>query len=415
MLIVTINYSPEQTGFAPHIAALAEFLASRGHAVTVLTGFPFAPHWRRWPEYRWQLTGRERRQGVEIIRVSHYVPRRPGRLLARVLMEGTFCLMAGWSWLRSRQRPWDLVLYCGAQPSLAMFARLLAWLLGVPYVVSIQDLAAQAAADVGVIGRGALSARLLERFEYAAYRGARAAFVLCDAFGVALRAHRYPAERIHLMRSPIDIDRIKPVPRTPAFRAAHGLASEHFVVLHAGSMGLKQGLGNVVEAARRLAAAAPSVRWIFVGDGESKPTLTEEVATYGLQPRVLFLPLQPESEMAAMFAAADVLLLSQVAAMKATVVPSKLLTYMAAGKPVIAAASADSQGADILRAADGGLVIAPDDPDALASAVLAMRGREPEQLAELGRRNRSFAEAHFDQARIVRAQEAVLRQVAAAS
>jgi glycosyltransferase involved in cell wall biosynthesis len=414
VLITTINYLPEQTGFGPHIAALAEFLASRGHAVTVLTGFPFSPQWRRWPEYLGRLTSREMLHGVEVIRSSHYVPRRPGRLLSRMWMEGSFCLTIALSWLRSRQQPWNVILYCGAQPTVAMFARLLATWKGIPYVVSIQDLAAQAASDVGIVDEGRL-AGLLERFEYAAYGRARGAFVLCAAFGDALRAHGYPGDRVHLLRSPIDVDRIKPMPPSPAFRTAHGLAPDDFVVLYAGSMGLKQGLANVVDAARDLATRAPTVKWVLVGDGSSKPMLADAIDRQGLDAQVRLLPLQPESEMAAMFASADVLLLNQVGTVKATVVPSKLLTYMSAGKPVIAAVSDDSQGAAILREADGGVVTAPDNPAALAAAVLTMRDRDAAALAEMGRRNRALAEQQFDRRRIVRAQEAVLKAVVSES
>jgi colanic acid biosynthesis glycosyl transferase WcaI len=413
VLIATINYLPEQTGFGPHIAALAEFLASRGHAVTVLTGFPFSPHWRRWPEYRGRLVSREMLNGVEVIRATHYVPRRPGRLLARAWMEASFCVTAGLSSLRSRQKPWDVVLYCGAQPSVAMLARILASWKHIPYVVSIQDLAAQAATDVGLVPPGRV-ARLLERFEYAAYRRAGAAFVLSDTFGAALRAHGYPGDCIHLLRSPIDVDRIRPVPPTPAFRAAHGLAPDDFVVLYAGSMGLKQGLMNVVAAARDLATRAPTIKWLLVGDGEARPMIAGAIAQDGLDTKVVLLPLQSESEMAAMFAAADVLLLNQVGTVKTTVVPSKLLTYMAAGKPVVAAVSADSQGAAILRQADGGILTSPDDPGALAAAVLAMRDRDASARADMGKRNRTLAEDQFDGRKIVRAQEAVLKAVVAA-
>ena len=47
LFIISINYAPEPTGFAPHAAALAAHLAGRGHDVSVFTGFPFAPDWRR--------------------------------------------------------------------------------------------------------------------------------------------------------------------------------------------------------------------------------------------------------------------------------------------------------------------------------------------------------------------------------
>ena len=94
-LILSINYSPEATGFAPHTTALAEFLVRTGHQVNVVTGFPFAPKWRRWPEYRAGFTQRESMNGVVVTRITHFIPRHPRRIAGRLLMEGSFALVAG--------------------------------------------------------------------------------------------------------------------------------------------------------------------------------------------------------------------------------------------------------------------------------------------------------------------------------
>ncbi len=409
-LIVGINYLPEQTGFAPHLAYLAEALAANGHVVTVLTGFPFAPLWKRWPEYRGRLFARDIVNGVEVIRSTHFIPRRPGAMVQRLLMEGSFVLMALASLAKSKQAPWDVIVYCGAQPSLAMLVRGLAKWFTVPYVISIQDLAAQAATDVGIVKHPFIT-KALERFEYSAYLGAAQAFVLCQAFSDSLVAHGYPREAIHLLRSPIDVDQIRPVERMPRFRAANGLKPDDFVVLFSGSMGLKQGLDNVIAAARDLRASAPDVRWVMVGDGEMKPALERLIVEHQLQECVKLLPLQPFEEMAAMFAAADVLLLNQIGTVKATVIPSKLLTYMAAGRPALAAVHENSQGAVLLREADGGFVVEPDSPRTLAEGVKRLRGLDADSRRAMGRRNREFAEAHFDRNQIVGQQESVLLDV----
>jgi glycosyltransferase involved in cell wall biosynthesis len=411
VLLVSINYAPEQTGFAQHVTALAESLVRCGHVVTVLTGFPFSPQWQRWPDYRGRLIAREEVKGVEIVRLSHFIPGRPGRLLQRVWMEMSFSLMAWPSLAWSHQAPWNVIVYYGAQPSLAMFSRALAWWKRVPYVVSIQDLAAQAASDVGIV-RHPLVSRMMERFEYATYRDASGAVVLCDAFRDALVSHGYDGRRIHVIPSPIDIDHIRPVAPSGGFRQRHGVAAGDFVVLYAGSMGLKQGLVNVIEAARETAASASAIKWILVGDGDGKSALGQLIHQYGLDDSVKLLPLQPEEDMPDMFASADLLLLNQVSAVKTTVVPSKLLMYMAAGKPVLAAINPQSQGAALLRRATGGMLVEADNPQALAAGVLRLRDRDRPELLDMGRRNRAYAEQHFDHKRIVRMQEALLMDVA---
>jgi glycosyltransferase involved in cell wall biosynthesis len=83
---------------------------------------------------------------------------------------------------------------------------------------------------------------------------------------------------------------------------------------------------------------------------------------------------------------------------------------MASGRPVIAAVNGGSQAASLVRAADGGLVIEPENATALAAAVLNLATR-PQDCAAMGARNRAFAEQHFDRLRIVREQQALIEEV----
>ena len=403
LFIISINYAPEPTGFAPHAAALAAHLAARGHDVSVFTGFPFAPEWRRRDDDRGCLRRVDHRDGATLHRLTHYIPRRPSSALQRILMEGTFSVLAMPAAIATAirgGRP-DALLYIGAQPALAMLTRVLAMLFDRPYFVNVNDLAARAALDVGIVA-GPLY-RLLDTFEFAAYRGAAGASVLCRAFEEALIEHGYSSDRIRLIRSPIDIEQIRPVVSDGSFRRRYGIAADAHVILHAGSMGRKQGLMNVIHAAALHAGSR--LQWVFVGDGEDKAALVAAVEGRGLAHLVRFVPFQRDEDIAAMFAAADVLLLNQLRAVKDTVIPSKLLTYMSAGRPVLAAVSASSQGAEILREADGGRIVAPEDPAALAEAAGWFMKLPAERVREFGARNRAYAEAHFDQRKIVAAHE----------
>ena len=113
ILLLSLNYAPEPTGFAPHTTALAEHLVAAGHDVTVVTGFPFAPRWKRSSEYRGELIRRETVAGVRIARVTHFIPRSPSRSVQRVFMEGTFALSAGLALLPCMigRKRFDTVVY----------------------------------------------------------------------------------------------------------------------------------------------------------------------------------------------------------------------------------------------------------------------------------------------------------------
>jgi glycosyltransferase involved in cell wall biosynthesis len=341
ILVVSINYSPEPTGFAPHVTAFCEHMAAVGHRVTVFTGFPFAPNWARWPEYGGKFIKLEYRSGVRVVRQTHFIPRSARRMMQRILMEGTFCLTGILSLVRFRPRA-DVVIYVGAQPSLAMFARLVAGLKGVPYGVMINDLAAGAASDVGIVKSSFLQ-WCLHTFENASYRGAAGAMVLGQGFKDALVADGYPASRVQVVRSPVDVESVQPRDVDMAFRQHHGFGPQDFVVLFAGSMGLKQGLDNVIAAASRLKDECPEVKWLLVGEGETRAEIERLIVCHTLADRVRLIPFQPVEQLSAMFSAGDVLLLNQLAAVKNTVVPSKLLTYMSAGRPVLAAVNSASR------------------------------------------------------------------------
>lgn len=401
--IISLNYPPEPTGFAPKAAAFAEHLARRGHDVHVFTGFAFTPHWSRLPADRGRVFAREHLRGVTVHRLTHFIPRRPSSAIQRVLMEGTFAIAAIaplLATLLARGRP-TAVMYIGAQPALAMLARMVSAVLGRPYFVNVTDLAAQAALDVGIVGRRV--SRVLEALEFWAYRGAASAFVLCRSFEDSLVAHGYPSDRIHLIRDPTDLEVIRPVSRTDEFRHRHGIPADAFVIMHAGSMGMKTGLMSVVQAATL--ARDPRVCWVLVGTGEAMPSLLEAVHHRNLTTTVRFVPFEPANALSQMFASADVLLLNQIAAMKDTVIPSKLLTYMASGRPVLAAVNPASQAADILREAAGGVLVPAEDAAALAGAADELARTDTSTLAAFGARNRSYAERHFDQRRILRAHE----------
>jgi colanic acid biosynthesis glycosyl transferase WcaI len=279
---------------------------------------------------------------------------------------------------------------------------MIAALTGARYGVMINDLATGAANDVGILKAGWVK-QCLHQFEYSAYRKAAGAVVLCEGFKRALVAERYPADRIWIVRSPVDIHLIKPLTAGggTAFRHDCGLKPTDFVVLFAGSMGLKQGLENVVEAAQILSSENKQFKWLLVGDGETRIEIGRKIEQLFLADFIKLIPFQPEANMSDMFAAADILLLNQLSAVKDTVIPSKLLTYMSAGRPVLAAVNAASQGAELLLEAGGGRVIPPENPAALALAVKAM-STEPERLLKMGRANRAFAVDNFDQNKIMK-------------
>jgi putative colanic acid biosynthesis glycosyltransferase WcaI len=410
ILILTLNYAPEQTGYGPRVAFLAEYLAGQGHSSTVLTGFPFMPYWSRYPEYKGKFVMEEHHKGWKVTRLSHFIPSRPKSTLQRLLLEGSFCFMAALALICKWKTRWDIVVYIGTHPSIAMLGGVIANIRRLPYVVKITDLASDLASQVGIVKLPWLH-KFFNKFEYAAFRRSQGAIVLCEGFQEALQAHGYPPENIRVIFNSVDLNMIRPLGEKEGFRAQNNLSPDDFVLLYSGSMSRKQGLLGLIEAARLLKPKYPRIKWVLVGDGELKPKLEGLIVEYGLTQAVKILPLQPEDKMSAMFSAANILLLPQLADIKDTVIPGKLLTYMAAGQPILASVNSENQTARMLRKAGGGVFVPPENPRAMARVIEQFVKVDTRDLVTLGQHNRIYAEQYFDNRKNLAAHEAFLLQV----
>jgi colanic acid biosynthesis glycosyl transferase WcaI len=379
LVITGISYAPEETGIAPYTTGLAEYLIDRGHRVTVITGVPSYPQWRVYPGYRKVIRLQELRGGVEVRRVRNYVPRRQSTV-RRGLYEASF-LVGGLSML-AMPRP-DAVL--GVVPSLSggVLARAAARRFGCPYGLIFQDLTGPAARQSGV-GAGRATG-LIAAAEAWTARGAAALGVIAEGFRPYLESLGVEPQRIHRVRNWLHVDDPKFDRNT--MRRRLGLPVDAVVCLHAGNMGYKQGLANVVECARLAAEAEPRLRFVLMGDGNQREQLVNMARQYQLS-NLSFLPIQPTELFASTLAAADMLLINQRASVTNMSLPGKLTSYFASGRPVVAAASPESEAARELVDTGAGVLVPPDQPELLLEAIrkLAVDTDRQNLLGAAGRR-----------------------------
>ncbi|MGA2648136.1 MAG: glycosyltransferase, partial [Candidatus Sulfotelmatobacter sp.] len=165
ILVLSVNYWPEETGIGPLTTWRCEYLASRGHDVTVCTTLPYYPEWRVSVSYKHALWRRELHNGVRILRSWSWIPKRVTSA-KRMVFETTF-LMGNLMTALSAGRP-DLLLVESPPLGLALTAALLRRLWGIPFVYDVMDLQPDAAADLGMLGDGMLMRSLywLEKFAY---------------------------------------------------------------------------------------------------------------------------------------------------------------------------------------------------------------------------------------------------------
>jgi len=399
ILVLGINYAPEKTSVAPFTTGLCEHLAALGHRVTVVTAFPYYPQWKVWEGYRGSLYRRETLHSVEVRRVAHFVPWKPSNLFQRLAYDLSFAISAFVAALFTGKC--DLI-YCSCPPpTVPLAAHLLSLLKHAPLVVKLTDLASDAAFSTGIL-KNAAAIRLARAFEKFTLGKALAVVCLCQGFIDRLRERGVPGEKLHLIPDWGDTEHIRPSPRGAAFRLANRIPSDAFLAMHTGNMGKKQDLGNIVRAAE-LSRDEANLLWLLVGEGEERVALEREISRLRLT-NIRLLPLQPAESLQQMYGAADVLLLNQKSAVEDAVIPSKLLTYMASGHPVVAAVSLRSEASRQIERADCGLLVAPENPQALVEGVAALR-RAPAMRQRLGRNGRAYAEAHFTRERVLQSYE----------
>ncbi len=406
LLVIGMNYAPETTGIAPYTTELCEYLVQRGHKVTVATTFPHYPEWKTYDAYagKWAFT--EQRNGVRLYRKAVFVPKRASAR-QRILYDTSLGVGAFFSGLCADGL--DLIL--GIEPPIqaGAAARLLGARTHSPYVLLIKDLALEAAASVGMMHEGAalLWARRLEGWVYA---GAQRIIVISPSFLENLKRKGVAESKLVYLPDWVNLSALNGAPHENGFRRAHGIGKESLLVLHSGNMGVKQQLENVLHAAGRLQDHA-EILWLLVGDGSQKDALMAEARREQLE-NVKFLALQPSAQVPEMMAAADILLLNQHPDLIEGVIPSKLLMYMAAARPIVVAAHPHSEAARQVRVANCGVWVAPNQPDALAAAIVQLAADAPRRAA-LGQRGRAYVEQNYARERVVRAYEECLLGVLA--
>lgn len=400
LLLLGINYEPEPTGTALNTTWWSESAAALGWDVSVVAGVPHYPMWRPEPVVR-----RRNHGPIRVTHRRHYVPRRQSAV-RRGIYEASWVVSA---LPELRGGRYDAAL--GVVPSLggAVLAAAAARRYRIPYAVLFQDLMGRAADLSGMPGADRVAAPV-SRLELALARKASGIAIVADGFAEYFVAGGVDPHRIHRVRNPARLPAIDE-PRE-AVRARLDWGADDFVVLHSGSMGFKQGLETVVEAAA-LAREDHGVRFVLQGDGNQREELEESVRAAGLR-NVDFLPLAGEREYGNVLAAADALLLNQRGSVLNMSMPAKLASYFAAGVPVVAAVAAGDETAAEIEKANAGLVVRPDDPGALIAAIATLRG-DRAAAAQMGEAGRRFATSELDSDSVVGLVESFLSSVFAAS
>ena len=205
-------------------------------------------------------------------------------------------------------------------------------------------------------------------------------------------------DRVITIPNWVDTASIRPGGSGDGFKRRHELG-DGFIASFAGVLGYSQDLEVVLKAAK-IVQDRQDIRWVIVGDGVKKGEL-ERMAQQERLANVTFVPMVPREEYPEVLQASDVSLATLKADVKTSVVPSKILSIMAAGKPVVATMNPDGDAPRLIRDAQCGYALPAEDPEALAQAICELQ-RDPDLRRRLGSNGRAYVEANLSQEKAAR-------------
>jgi colanic acid biosynthesis glycosyl transferase WcaI len=389
VIVWGINYAPEFAGIAPHNVALCEFLRGLGHDVEMVTTFAYYPTWQKRPEDRGRLYRTDLVNGVPVHRCWHFVPAKVSTL-KRILHEGTFVFTTT---LRALARPRPDVYVVVSPPLLLGVA---AWfvgkLKGAPYIFHVQDMQPDAAIGLGMLKPNWFT-RALYGLEAFAYRHAARVSGITQGMLKIFRAKGVPEAKLIYFPNTIDLRRDDPAPVRGEFRKRHGFASDEFLAVYAGNLGVKQGLDVLLETAPLL--RDQRIRLLICGDGAQRETLAARMRERKI-PKISLLPFTADYR--ALLLDADLCLITQQAGAGNSFFPSKLLGLLAEAKPVVTVAASESELALALAEGNFGANVPPARPQELADLLDAL-ANDPQRLANYGAAGRRYVE-QFEKSRV---------------
>jgi colanic acid biosynthesis glycosyl transferase WcaI len=407
LLIYGINFAPELTGIGKYSGEMAEWFASRGHQVEVVTAPPYYPQWEVAAGYKnrlnrevWGSTG-----NIHVHRAPLWVPARVNGL-TRLLHLFTFAVTSAPLLLWTMRRRPDVLFVVAPTMMTVPIGLIAGTFFRVPTWLHIQDFEVDAMLEMGVvpgagiIARGALAFErfLMKRFKRVSSISTR----MCERL-IRKGVHSH---RVVEFKNWVDLDSIFPVNGFNSYRKQLNIADDVTIVLYAGNLGEKQGL-EVLIAAIRILSTRLDIQFVIAGDGAASARLQADSTDLM---NIRWLSLQPLEKLNELLNLANIHVLPQRADAADLVMPSKLTGMLASGVATLGTAHADTQLGMVLECC--GVRVEPGDASALADAIQTLAD-DPSRRAVLGQIGRQYAIEQMSRDAILTKAEAELESARA--
>ena len=387
IILLSMNFAPELTGIGKYSGEMADELVRRGHEVVVVCAPPYYPKWDLSAGYSNQAYTREQpKPGLTVLRCPVWLPKRLSGL-SRLVHLASFAISSFPVLMRLAMAKPALVFVVAPALFSAPAGWLTARLAGATAWLHVQDFEMDAAFELGIL-KGAFVRRLVREGERRLMCAFDRVSTISRRMLRQLDAKGVSVEHRELLPNWVDLDQVTPGDRSPALRRMLSIGEHQKVCLFSGTLNRKQGLGAVIDAAR-LVTAHRDIVFVICGNGEFRQTLEDASSDLA---NVRFLDLQPLDRLNELLNMADIHLLPQLRGAADLVMPSKLGGMLASGRPVIAAAAAGTEIANVVEGC--GLVTEPECARGIADAILELANDEGRRRL-LGVAARDYAQRNF--------------------
>ncbi len=374
LTVIGINYYPETTGIGPFNTGLCEYLKDR-HEVSMVSTFSYYPLWKKNPGEEKLISRTDTINNVTVHRGWHYVPTK-ATAIKRIIHELSFI---GSTFLRVLFSKTPDVYVIVAPPLLTGLAiGFLAKIKGRPTLFHIQDLQPDAAVWLGMLTQKWLI-KTLYWIEALTYKWMNVVSGITPAMVDVLLDKNLTRRKVKLLPNWIPVSRDAQLPdrKTESamkVRRSFGIADETFLAIYSGNLGSKQGLDVLLDTAKslqNLGIDKQQITLMICGDGAEKQRLVKKAKSLDLD-NLIFEPLLPYEDYKAMLTAIDISVVTQVIGSGKAFFPSKVLSILAAGCPILAVADDESPLHASIHEANAGISAPPDEPDTIANSLIGL-------------------------------------------
>ena len=387
VLIWTQYFWPENF----HINEVARTLNVQGVEVTVLTGKPNYPEGKIFAGYKATGIQKDEYSGFDVIRIPlRQRGKNSGKGLALNYLS---FIVSGYLFApyALRGRKFDVVFVYAPSPLLqALPAIYVAWLKRAPLVLWVQDIWPDALAATGFIKSRWLLRMVGLGVRYI-YRFSDTILIQSEGFRASVEKWTSKRDNIRYFPNSAEDMTFELSTKSQCSSLANEIA-QGFSVVFAGNIGAAQSCETIIAAAKML-QSFEKIKFYLIGYGSMADTIAKSIEAGGLD-NVVMTGQVPAEDMASIYASASVLLLTlrDEPALSSTI-PSKLQSYLASGKPIIA--SCNGESAKVLNEANGGLICPAGAASALTEAVIKLYEMPPKELARLGKNGREYFDTHY--------------------